>query len=265
MLAKISSQSGLTMIELLITTSIVLTLIGISLPVLTKVREQGWLAQSTNNIKHLATANLAYAADHGRFAPSENVRTNNKRWCGGRSGNDQNWDPTQGYLSEYFDNSKEVTPCPMFENMEKSSDSFEEGAGGYGYNSTYIGGRPSWEMEVDGTRVSATLALVERASTTVMFATSGYARADGIQEYPYIEPPFWDFGNGPSQWRPSPTVHFRFNGRALVAWCDGRTSLEEMLKRPEGTNPHGGSATAQNLGWFGPDDDNGYWNPQRRP
>jgi len=96
-----------------------------------------------------------------------------------------------------------------------------------------------------------------------MFATSGYANGKDIQEYPFCEPPFWDFGEGPTEWRPSPSVHFRFSNKALVAWADGRVTAESCDPREVGFNPHGGDAEAQKLGWFGPDEENGYWNPRR--
>ena len=94
-----------------------------------------------------------------------------------------------------------------------------------------------------------------------MFTTTALAIADGVQEYPLCEPPFWDFGSGPTESRPTPSVHFRANGKALVAWCDGHVSAEPKVARPDGFNPYNGDAETQNLGWFGPDTNNGYWNP----
>lgn len=40
-------------------------------------------------------------------------------------------------------------------------------------------------------------------------------------------------------------------------------SFESPAERLAGTNPHGGSAAAHDLGWFGPDEENGCWNPRR--
>ena len=86
-----------------------------------------------------------------------------------------------------------------------------------------------------------------------MFATTAYARAGGIQEYPFAEPPFWDFGDGPTGSRPSPTVHFRFDGRAIVGWCDGHVSFVEPAaarnrREPARRRCHGGIAR---LVWAG--------------
>jgi hypothetical protein len=50
---------------------------------------------------------------------------------------------------------------------------------------------------------------------------------------------------------------------AIVGWCDGHISMETKVARNAGDDPYGGDPEAHNLGWFGPDDDNGYWNPRR--
>ena len=221
--------------------------------------ENAQAAQSTNNLRQLVCANMAYAADNGVFCPADDQK-NTMRWCAKKTG--ATWDPTQGYLSDYLGKSRRVTVCPLFKDMLKGSSSFEDGTGGYGYNSSYIGGCPAGGYNADGSSISARITQIPR-SNTVMFTTSGYANGDSIQEYPFCEPPFWDFGDGPTEWRPSPTVHFRFNNKALVGWCDGRVTAESCDPREVGFNPHGGDATAQKLGWFGPDAANGYWNPRR--
>ena len=189
-------------------------------------------------------------------------KLNNMRWCAKKVGG--SWDPTQGYLSDYLGKSRRVTICPLFKEMIKDNQSFELGCGGYGYNETYIGGRPDlWGNaaynKADGSRISARITELQRANT-VMFATTAYANGDSVQEYPFCHPPFWTDGSGA---RPSPSVHFRFNGKALVGWCDGRVTAEFCDPREVGFNPHGGDANAQKLGWFGPDEGNGFWNPER--
>ena len=145
--------------------------------------------------------------------------------------------------------------CPLFHEMLTGAGSFEDGTGGYGYNEWYVGGTPASMYQPNR------LAQIPRPARTVMFTTSAYASGDSVQEYPYCEPPFWPDAEGnPSESRPSPTVHFRFAGQALVAWCDGHVSAERQKPRPAGDNPHGGDADAHGLGWFGPDDANGFWN-----
>ncbi len=149
--------------------------------------------------------------------------------------------------------------------MPPSTDasSFEEGTGGYGYNASYIGGTPGGKFDTTTKiRIPQRPANVTNPGRTVMFTTTAYAVASGLQQYPFCEPPFWDFGSGPSGFRPAPSVHFRANGKALVAWCDGSVTAEIRTDSQGGENPHGGDADSWNLGWFGPEENNGWWNPR---
>ena len=247
--------------EILVVVAILGIFLVLAIPALAKTMENAYAAQSTNNLRQLVTANISYAADNGSYCPADN-RQNTMRWCAKKTGS--RWDPTQGYLSDYLGKSRKVTTCPLFKDMMKGNQSFEEGTGGYGYNSSYIGGRPDLSGNAAFTpaperiRISARITDIQLAST-VMFTTSAYANGNSVQEYPYSEPPNWANGSG----RPSPSVHFRFNNKALVAWCDGRISSEACDPREVGFNPHGGDANAHKLGWFGPDEENGFWNPRR--
>lgn len=263
-------RSAFTLVELLVVIAILAVLAGIALPMLSNIREQGMKARSIANLKQLVSANMAYLADHGRYAPASN-QANTRRWCAGK-GEDDEFDPALGYLAPYLGESRQVNPCPKLEQMLGSSDSFELGTGGYGYNDNYVGGLPqgmdggyyAWDWnDPDYPRVSARAAQVPRLASTVMFTTTALAKSDGLQEYPFCPPPFWDFGYPAYSFsmRPTPAVHFRFGGKAIVAWCDGHVTLESCDPREVGWNPYGGDAKAQKLGWFGPDEQNGYWNP----
>ncbi len=60
------------------------------------------------------------------------------------------------------------------------------------------------------------------------------------------EPLFEVYGNSPS----TPSVHFRHNGRANVAWCDGHISSEPMgFSRTDQQKSH-------DIGYIGTDKDN---------
>ena len=256
--------AAFTLVELLVVVAIIAVLAALIFPALRTAKINGFAARSTSNLRQLVVANTTYAAEKGFYVPADEKR-NNRRWHGGRVSASAPFDPARGFLAEYLGKSRAVTPDPFFAEWLKDKESFEEGTGGYGYNATYVGGTPGLAWNRDGTRQSAMPSQIDRPATTMMFATTAYARAEGVQEYPYAEPPFWDFGRGPAGYRPSPTVHFRYRGNAIVGWCDGHVSMEPRLVRSEGENPHSGNAEAANLGWFGPDDDNGYWNPRRPP
>lgn len=215
---------------------------------------------SASNLKQITQATLAYVADNDYYPPAAD-QANLRRWHGSRKSVKSPFKPEEGFLADYLGKSRQVTPCPLLAQMlKKSGQTFEDGSGGYGYNSVYLGGMRDSELDRDKIYVPAAAAQVRNPSRTIMFATTAYAREGGVQEYPFCEPPFWDFGYGPSGSRPSPSLHFRFNGAAIVSWCDGHISYEKMETRDVGDNPHGGDADAEHLGWFGPDENNGYWN-----
>ena len=246
---------GFTLVEMLVVFALIALLLGIAIPVYSRIVTSGRIAASASNLTQLAAANLTYAADNdGYYCPAQDKR-NLVRWHGARTSTSSPFDPTKGYLSKYLGNEGRVKTDPLFVQYLKGSKSFEDGSGGYGYNEIYVGGTPQNSFQPN------LISQVPAAARTVMFATTALAVGNGAQEYPFCEPPFWDFGNGPSGFRPTPSVHFRANGKALVAWCDGHVTAESKVDRPDGSNPYGGDAEAQNLGWFGPDTNNGYWNP----
>jgi prepilin-type N-terminal cleavage/methylation domain-containing protein len=253
--------AGFTLVETLIVMAVIVVLASLGYTGSRRLVTTARIVESTANLRSLAAANTTYLSDHGVYCPADD-RFNNRRWHGARMASGSRFDPTKGFLSPYLGKSMRVTTCPLFRAMAEGSSSFEDGTGGYGYNAAYIGGLPGGAFHPHTyLRVSQRQANVGNPSRTVMFATTAYARASGLQEYPYCEPPFWDYGGGPSGARPSPSVHFRAHGKALVAWCDGSVSSELKTETRGGANPHGGDANKWDLGWFGPQENNGWWNP----
>lgn len=264
-------HAGFTLVELLAATVIIALLMAVAVPAFGNFRLRAWQVMSSNNLRQITTANLAYAADTGSFVPADDW-WNNRRWCGSRATKNGPYDPTKGLLSDYLDKSRRVTPCPLFTHLLAKQDkvsTFEEGSGGYGYNDYISGGiAPNYTNDTQRLRISRLATRVPRPSRTIMFATTALAQKGGVQEYPFCHPPYWTNENGdpePFYGRPTPSLHFRFAGRALVSWCDGHLSAESLEPRTVGYNPYGGDANTENLGWFGPDEGNGYWNPDYTP
>lgn len=255
-------RPGFTLPELLVAAAIVALLAAVGLASGRALITRARITESTTNLRSLAIANASYLADYGVYCPADD-QSNNRRWHGARTSASGRFDPTAGFLAPYLGKSMRVNQCPLFKALVDGTGSFEDGSGGYGYNASYIGGRPGGSYDRSTKlRLSARPAQITNPSRTIMFATTAYARIGGLQEYPYCEPPFWDFGDGPSGNRPSPSVHFRAAGKALVAWCDGTVTAESKTQgMAEGDNPHGGDASAENLGWCGPERNNGWWNP----
>ena len=250
-------QGGFTVLELLLAVLIGVLLVTAGFGLHRWARLQADIAVSSRNLRQLAAANLNYAQDHnGRFCPAQDM-SNLRRWHGGRKDRDAPFEAAGGFLAPYFGRDERLEACPLLRRVVSGAVSFEDGAGGYGYNAAYIGGSPG-----DWFAPGAVLD-VETPGRTVMFATTAMAREEGVQEYPFAEPFFWPLPDGSDGGELQPSVHFRAGGRAIVAWCDGRVTLE----RPSlfrALNFYGGDNEKEGIGWFGPAEENGYWNPKSR-
>jgi prepilin-type N-terminal cleavage/methylation domain-containing protein len=246
--------AGFTLIELMFTIAIIAILTAASVGLYRWTRTRAAITLSSQNLHQLAVANLTYASDHGGyFCPAQEPR-NLRRWHGSRATTEEEFKPEGGFLTPYFGKDRRLETCPLLLKVLSAGHSFEDGAGGYGYNAAYIGGRPG-----DAYAPVAVLD-VEVPGRTIMFATTALSKMEGIQEYPFAEPWFAPTERGERAWDLQPSVHFRANGKAIIAWCDARISLEDSPKFKD-TNFYGGNNERDNLGWFGPEEENGYWNP----
>jgi prepilin-type processing-associated H-X9-DG protein/prepilin-type N-terminal cleavage/methylation domain-containing protein len=251
-------RSGFTLIELLVVVAIIAVIAGLLMAALVSARESGDTAQCANNLRVLAEANIRYAAEHeGRYCVAME-RGNNVRWHGERVDVNSRFDPAKGPLAPYLGQEERVKRCPSFREVLDGAGSFEEGSGGYGYNAIYVGGSPAnkWQGEHIGN--------IPAPVRTVMFADTALSRRDGVQEYPFAEPWQWVAPTGRLAGPLSPSVHFRHGGRANVAWCDGHVTAEKPARIGE-KNFYGGDDAKHRLGWFGPSEENGYWNPRYEP
>ncbi|NQX02570.1 type II secretion system protein, partial [bacterium] len=245
---------GFTLIELLIVIAIIGGLGAVGFQGVQIGRLRANQVASASNLRQLAAANLLYTSDFQTYCPAGEPK-NRIRWHGGRSSASGPFDPEKGFLAEYLGRSRRVGICPEFSRHLSGEDSWENGSGGYGYNATYIGGMPGASFQPNRP------ANVDNPSRTLMFATTAFAKSDGVQEYPFAEPrqsvnPRWETV-GSLQ----PSVHFRFNGKALVGWCDGHVT-EETRSAGESTNFYGGDNESADIGFCGPTENNGWWNPR---
>ena len=249
---------GFTLIELLVVIAIIAIVAALLLAAVQSAREGGDAAQCMNNLRELATANLRYAGEHeGRFCPAQEP-SNRIRWHGVRTSTDVPFDPTKGPLAPYLGSEARVKLCPTFREIISGAGSFENGSGGYGYNAVYVGGTPANKWAGEST------ANFPVPTRTVMFADTALSRDSGVQEYPFAEPWQWVSPSGKLSGPLSPSVHFRHRGKANVAWCDGHITAESPATLG-GTNYYGGDDSKQKIGWFGPSEENGYWNPRYEP
>jgi len=305
-----------TLIELLVVVAIIGVLAGMLLPALVTAREKGRQTTCASNLRQLWLAVDMYASDWGEYYPpgkedvdvlapnSRGVWTAGYwRWHGHRKDGDHPFDPRYGYLAPYLgvqtrrveeqdsdtttvnaENFQGIKMCPSFRSYydRGKRNSYEWGAGGYGYNclfvgsqegyfgGTWTGGRP--ENVWYGARAS----MFRDPTNTIMFADCAMPLKDSAtgEEYLIEEselvPPWFLKSFAASPWnpdpstpgspkvntmwgRPSATIHFRHNGLANVLWLDGHVSGRTMDFTTQ-TNAYGGHNWRWHVGWFGPDD-----------
>ena len=238
-------RAAFSLVELLVAVAAMALLAAILVPALPAAKAAADGAVCRSNLRQLAAANLAYAADHGRYvaAAADIEGANSIRWHGVRSGGA--FDGAKGPLAEYLGGggaSAWVRRCPGF---RPDAAGFEASCGGYGYNALGVGSElclPGGGRQTVGMRPGA----LAHPARTVMFADAAYVQGRGAQakliEYSFAEPP--RFAGGGTPW---PTIHFRHRDKANVAWADGHVTAETRDRT-------GSRGAAQQLGWFGPDD-----------
>ncbi len=201
------TSTAFTLIELLVVVAIMGVLVGLLFPVLASARSSADVAGCAANLRELAHANVAFAADHDqRYVPgAANFMQNRHRWHGSRDGGGEPFNHREGPLTPYLGKEGSIQQCPAY---SPDGRGFEAGNGGYGYNNEYVGRDNPTDFDNPdalGARVDA----FRDAAGTLMFADAAIAQPDGTQviaaEYSFIEPPLWTW-DGPS----TPSIYSRW-------------------------------------------------------
>lgn len=211
-----------TLIELLVVIAIIAILASMLMPALNKAKQKAQAISCTSGIRQIGLALLQYVHDNNEYfifgvdAYDPSVQ----QWCGLWSEKDKAFLP-EGGLLDYLGKSKMIRRCPSMPKITDTKSTWNNsGCGGYGYNSSYLGGRP-----MSGAFVYTRLGRVRNPGQTIAFADSiqhDGMGSGGLIECHYLTPPY------ESAWEPSPDMHFRHGGFANIFWVDGHTAPEKF-------------------------------------
>lgn len=240
-----SLRGAFTMIEILVSVSLVAVLAAVLLPAMGTARQAGRASACMAMLRNGGLAMTMYLDDNdGSFWPyfhDVDGAEGGRRWWfgfepGGPSANawqgNRRLDKSSGFLSRYLTGAEKDLVCPSFPYpSRKYFAKFSPSAGGYGYNTGALGGY-SW---IDPSNVGPRKIQAFTGRTADVFALADGIHFDRLDhsgasplEQTFNEPPYIQWQD-PSLFDRNAGVnggfgHFRHLNRAMVLYLDSHVA-----------------------------------------